>query len=174
MTKTYAVNRDLLVGYVNREVKKKMIMVYVIFGVFSMLFPVLTQFHPYSFFPVLVFVLLGFVCYLSIKNGTENLAQSLQVTFTESAIIKTHAKDSIDSLTKASMELNTIRYGQKFDCVIPFSKISFTEINDFEITIHSMESNLLSDSGIIKIPKEMSEYEEILEHVKSNKSRFKL
>ncbi|WP_298155152.1 hypothetical protein [Flavobacterium sp.] len=174
MNKSYAVDPDQLQALVAREVNKKMLLIYVIFGLFALLFPVLTHFAAISFLPTILFALIGLLCYASIKNGTQNLAAALQITFTDNAVIKTHNKGDLDGLTKASMELNSMRHGQKFDCVIPFRKISNLEIDENGIKIYSTDADIFNDNGTIKIPKEIMDYSEILTYVKANPEIYKM
>lgn len=171
MKKTYYINPELLNAYVKREMKTKSQLVFGIMGAFALLFLILLQFNLNSFCFAALFMLLAFVLQLSAENGTRNLAKSLQITFTDDAVVKIHAKDQVDGLTQVGMELNSMRYGTKFNLVIPYKKINYTEISEYQITIVK-DGFSFDDNNKIKIPKETIDYEEVLHYIQENSKKF--
>lgn len=174
MNKSFSIDPEKLEAYVKRQIKTKNTVLISVFGAFSLFFLIGMQFKPISLMIALLFSFIGLVAYLSAKNGAENMAKSVEFTFTDEAVIQSFAKSQMDGLTKTSMELNTMKYGTKFNKVFPFHKIESTQIRENEVLITSKDLSFLDDNNVIKIPKECKDFEELLSFIKANSDKFKL
>lgn len=83
-------------------------------------------------------------------------------------------ENQLSSMQKIRAKRANSRYGLNFNQSIKFSDTVITEIKKFEIVIKTNAVGIINDNGIIKLPVELFNFDELKNYIISNSELFKL
>ena len=119
----------------------------------------------FLFFLPYIFIFLGVTFLLNLfKIGTY---EATRFIFDENSINRFQIEKEIDVVSQFFLRRVEAKTGQTRNQFIPFINIDKIKLTNNEITIKSNDYNFMNANGMIKIPCETENYNEIIETIKS-------
>jgi hypothetical protein len=158
----------------NKNLTKILKILLAVFGLFLLFVISMLGFGKIFVNLFILFVFITLIIIVLSYSKESDLTNSYILTINDKAIIKTIDREKLSGLTSLSASYNNSKSGVELDCIIPYSKINYTSINQNKITIESDFYDIFNGNGKIIIPKEIEDYDTILDFIKQNKTKFKL
>lgn len=175
---TFSIDENKQASYIKREVKKLMkmvISVFIAFYMFMFLFSYSYHVHHIIMLP-LAFIFIIIIAFIYTTNNIQkqNIAVETYIEINEQSISRYINKEKLNIINQIGMARNEYKYGVKYNQTILFKDISSTQINEHEIKITAVYYDLLTQEGLIIIPCELINYDEIKSMIKTNAELFKV
>lgn len=169
MEKALKINKEHLDRFVNRELKRQLDIIKIVFGCILIFFVILGVMTKVYFIPLIALVLLGLVyLYVSaiFKGDLKALSTAFTFTINDNSISRKVDWSQLNLFMKLRAERAKHRYGSSLDQVIEFANVAEISVGVNGIKITSDNANILNGNGIINLPPELASYEEILDYFK--------
>lgn len=176
--KAYIIKDTELSAYVNREAKRRIILIASLMSVFIFLFFLFT----YSYgvhgiimppFASLTIVIVIFIYLLSF-NQIRNIAQKTTFYISDQKVEQKIATSELNLVNQFAQARAKTRYGMKLNHSFPIHQIESTVIKPNEIIIKSYDYNLFNGNGKIIIPKEIDGFSMVKKFILEHAEKFKL
>ena len=175
--KKYYVPESAIEPVLNREMKKFDIIIASVFGGFILLLFILMPARLYSFLllPLVVLSLLGVLMHFVALPKRRNMILSTEYQIADDHVAKGLNGERLSADNKFGIAVAQARYGdESHNQFIRVDEIETTEIGETAITIDSRRYNIITGEGRIVIPKEVTEYDEIVAIITADPQKYRL
>jgi hypothetical protein len=173
MMKTLKIREDHLDRFVSRELKRQLDIFKIVFGCLLLLFIILGVVVRSYFPPLIAIVVFGLVfLYVGaiLKGDLKALSTAFTFIIDDKGITRQVDWSLLNSFMKIRAERARYKYGSSLDQIIEYAHVDTIGVGINGIKITSTTANILNGNGIIHLPAELTNYEDVLDHFRSNPS----
>ncbi|WP_343675118.1 hypothetical protein [Chitinophaga sp.] len=175
MQKVLKIKNENIARFVNRELKRQLDILKIVFGCLLILFIILGVISRAYFIPLIAIAVFGVVfLYVSaiLKGDLKALSTAFTFIIDDNGVSRQVDWSQINSFMKLRAQRASQRYGSSLDQVIEFANVDKISVGVNGIKITSINANILNGNGIINLPVELAFYEDVLDYFKSNPSLY--
>lgn len=178
MRNLYTIAPHGLGSYALRETLRKMKVAGIVFGIFLLI--IFFLFSPSkggSFMFPFALVMFGVVSlYIALVwfFNTKSLGRKTYFEVTEEAISQLVDSSRLSFIQQYGAARGKAKYGATLNKSIQIKYLNYTKINPHDIVFKSVKKDLLNENHIIRIPKEVSGYDEIVQFIQANAQHYNL
>jgi hypothetical protein len=163
--------------YVARELKKMLNTIGIVFSSIVFVLLLIAVFtEAYILFPIaiVVFVCVYFFVGAMFKDDLRTMTKALYFKVDKDSISREVDQGKLTALQRIRAERANARYGASISQTIQFDQIESTEVSEHEVVIRAMDLNSVNENGLIRIPSELGNFNEIRAIFMSDPQRFKV
>lgn len=171
MEKVLQIQTTQIDAFVNRELKRQLDVIKIVFGCVLVLFVIIGVIAKAAFFPFVALAVFGVVfLYVSaiLKGDLRALSTAFTFTIDDNRISRQVDWSKINSFMKLRAERARHRYGSSLEQEIALAHVAEIAVGVNGMKVTSINANILNGNGIINLPVEIAAYGEILDYFKSS------